>query len=269
MNGYDPFNVSRDGAVLGGYIQPGTAPVVVLQHGLCGDASQPAGLFPTGAGLRHAVLNCRGHGDTAVGPQDQLSIASFTDDLAAMICTLEVPVAAVGGISMGAAIALRLAVLHPGLVPALILVRPAWGLESAPANMMPNAVVGGMIAAGHTKADFDKSALAQTLAVQAPDSLASLRGFFDRAPLAVTAALLRRISADGPDVTAPDLATLTMPVLILGCADDIIHPLAHAQRLEMLIPGSRLVIVPPKGQNQPAHSAAVQAAIAAFMKGLA
>ena len=269
MIGYDPISLRRGGVVLGGYIQPGTAPVVVLQHGLCGDASQPAGLFPSGACLRHAVLNCRGHGDTEVGPQDLLSIANFADDLAAMIAALDAPVAAVGGVSMGAAIALRLAVLRADLVPALILVRPAWLVDSGPANMLPVAVVGGMIAAGYTRDDFDQSALAQTLAVQAPDNLASLHGLFDRAPLAVTAALLRRISADGPGVTAPDLAALTMPVLILGCADDIIHPLAHAQSLERLIPGSRLVIVPPKGSNQPAHSAAVQAAITAFMKGLA
>ena len=267
MNGYDQIAVNRGGAALVGYVQPGAGPIVVLQHGLCGDATQPADLFPTGCGFRHAVLNCGGHGQTAAWPADQLSIATFANDVAAMIAALGAPVAAVGGVSMGAAIALQMAVMRPELVPALILIRPAWITDNAPANMLPNAVVGGMIAAGYSVADFDQSALAQTLANTAPDNLASLRGFFDRNPLDVTATLLRQIAADGPGVTKADLAALTIPVLILGCTDDVIHPISHAEALEALIPGSRFVQVPSKGQNRLAHLAAVQDEIAEFLKG--
>ena len=268
MKGYDRFRLDRDGTDLAGYIQPGDGPIVVLQHGLCADANQPAELIPPQKGYRHAVLDCRGHGKSAAGPDDQLSLATFTDDVAAMVAALDQAPAAVGGISMGAAIALRLAVFRPDLVHALILVRPAWVVDSAPANMGPNAVVGGMLAAGYGLADFDQGTLAQTLAAQAPDNLASLRGFFDRKPLPMTAALLRRISADGPGVTINDLSVLTMPVLIIGCTDDIIHPISHAQTLEVLIPGSRLVKVPSKGQNRADHIAGVQGAIANFMEGL-
>lgn len=268
MKGYTTGSINRDGQALTSYVQPGDAPLVVLQHGLCGDANQPAELFPADAGLRHAVLDCRGHGKSPAGPYDHLSIATFADDLVTMIESLGATVAAVGGVSMGAAIALRLAVLRPDLVPALILVRPAWVIETAPTNMLPMAMVGGMIAAGYSVVDFNQSALAETLAIQAPDNLASLRGFFDREPLTDTAALLRRVSADGPGVTATDIGALTMPVLILGSADDVIHPISHAQRLELLIPGSRLVEVPPKGQNRKQHVAAVRLAIADFLKGL-
>ena len=186
-----------------------------------------------------------------------------------MIATLDTPPVAVGGISMGAAIALRLAVQRPDLVRALILARPAWVTENAPANMHPNAVVGAMLAAGQSVTDFDQSAVAQALAMQAPDNLQSLRGFFDRQPRATTAALLRRISADGPGVTAPDLAALTLPVLILGTNEDFIHPISHAQSLAALIPGAQFSEVPPKGKNRAAHVAAMQDAIANFLKGLA
>lgn len=268
MNSYDQIKLDRDGVELDACIQPGSGPIIVLQHGLCGDANQPADLIPAGLGWRHAVLNCRGHGQSQIGPEDQLSIATFADDVAALAAALDTPPMAVGGVSMGAAIALRLAVLRPDLVSALILVRPAWVTENAPANMLPNAVVGGMIAAGYGIADFDQSALAQILATQSPDNLASLRGFFNREPLAVTSSLLRQISADGPGVTAVDLAALDIPVLILGSTEDIIHPIAHAQVLETLIPGSRLVQVPPKGQDRARHIAAVQSAIADFVKGL-
>ena len=268
MNGYDPIRFARDEVALTGFVQPGVAPVVMFQHGLCGDAAQSAEAFAQIPGFRHAVMTCRGHGDRHLGPQDQLSIATFTDDLAAMIAKLGSPPIAVGGISMGAAMAMRLAVRCANLVPALIMVRPAWGAQAAPANMQPNAVVGDLLAAGQSVADFDQTATARDLRRSSPDNLASLRGFFDRMPRAGTAALLSRIAADGPGVTEADLAALRMPVLILGCRRDAIHPLALAQQLAALIPAAVFVEVPPKGQDRAAHIAALQDAVAHFLKGL-
>ena len=88
---------------------------VVFQHGLCGDARQTLQAFPDQGLLM--TLECRGHGQSdATGPY---SIAVFADDVAALIETLDGPVI-LGGISMGAAIATRLAVIRPDLVRALI-----------------------------------------------------------------------------------------------------------------------------------------------------
>lgn len=248
----------------GALVHEGAGPVVLFQHGLCGDAGQPAEVFPAGAGFRHAVLNCRGHGGAALGSVADLSIATFASDVGQVAAALR-PVA-VGGISMGAAIALRLAVTAPALVPALILVRPAWVVQDAPANMAPNAEAGRLLPLG--LAAFDASPVAQMLARVAPDNLASLRGFFARHPLDATGALLTAIAADGPGVTEADLATLRMPVLVLASAQDFIHPLDHARRLAALIPGATFVQVPPKGLDRAAHVAATQTSILSFLKGL-
>jgi pimeloyl-ACP methyl ester carboxylesterase len=51
----------------------------------------------------------------------------------------------VGGVSLGAAIALRLAVRRPELVCGLILARPAWVTRAAPDNMKPNAKCGARL----------------------------------------------------------------------------------------------------------------------------
>lgn len=260
MQGYETRALSG----LTAHVQPG--PKVILQHGLCGSAAQPAEVFPQGHGFGHAVLECRGHGQSPLGDPSQIALATFTDDLAALATTVN-PVA-VGGISMGAALALRLAVTRPDLVPALILSRPAWVTDAAPANMQPNAVVGRMIAQGRSLADFDATDLARHLALHAPDNLASLRGFFNREPLAETATLLTRISAQGPDVSPGDLAALDLPTLILASDEDVIHPFAHAVTLSRLIPGAVLVDLPPKGRDKAAHVAACQAAILQFLKGL-
>lgn len=262
-----PLTVASPAGRLQGQIT-GTGPIVVLQHGLGGDAAQPTEAFPQAQGFAHAVLNCRGHGASPAGDLNALTIAHFTDDLAQMIDALPGKPIAVGGISMGAAMALRLAVIRPDLVPALILSRPAWLTANAPATMHPNAEVGRMIAAGQSADDFARTDTARMLGRQAPDNLASLISFFTRQPPDVTAALLTRISADGPGVTQADLASLAIPTLILGCGEDFVHPLDLAKDLAQLIPGARLTELPPKGRDKAAHITAGHHAILTFLKGL-
>ena len=162
---------------------------MVFQHGLCGDCGQTAQVFPTSAGFRRVTLECRGHGASDCGPLERLSIAQFTDDLAAVIEAEALVPCVVGGISMGAAVALRLAVTRPDLVSALVLARPAWLVGDAPQNMAPNALVGDLLrrfAPAEAAQRFEASAIAADLAGTAPDNLASLRGFFQRLPVAQT-----------------------------------------------------------------------------------
>ena len=245
--------------------QRGAGLPVVFQHGLCGDARQTLEAFPDPAAYRLLTLECRGHGQSDMsGPY---SIAQFSDDVMALIGTLNGPVV-LGGISMGAAIAMRIAVIRPDLVRGLILVRPAWVTDAAPQNMEPNAEVGRLIATlgAEARARFAASLTAARLAVDAPDNLASLMGFFDRHPLAQTAALLQSIAADGPGITKAQLSGLRLPRLICGTTGDAIHPLSHVQELAHLIPGAAMVTLPPKGRDKTAHLAALHAAITAFLK---
>ena len=113
---------------------------------------------------------------------------------------------------------------------------------------------------------FAASATARQLAAEAPDNLASLMGFFNRSPQAETARLLTAISADGPGISPADLAALTLPVLVCATSEDAIHPGADAEGLAALIPQARLVHLPPKGRDKPAHLAALAAAMRQFLK---
>lgn len=240
-------------------------PPLVFQHGLCGDARQLAEAMAPLAPQRWHCVECPGHGASEAGAP---SISSFAEDVAAFIGTLPGPVV-LGGISMGAAIAVRLAVTQPELVRALVMVRPAWVTEAAPANMAPNAEVGALLSRlppDQARAAFAGGAAARRLAVEAPDNLASLMGFFDRRPQADTARLLTAISADGPGVTLADLRALRLPALICVTAEDAIHPAAHGQALARLIPGARLAHLPPKGRDKPAYLNALAAALRPFLK---
>src|ERR1700743_3399914 len=117
-----------DGVHLG-YEDVGEGRAVIFQHGLGGDARQTAEVFPNEPGLRRITLECRGQGESETGRVSALSIDTCSADVAALADHLNVGRCVVGGISLGAAIALRLALRRPDLVGGLILARPAWLFE--------------------------------------------------------------------------------------------------------------------------------------------
>ncbi|MDP4299994.1 alpha/beta fold hydrolase [Leptothrix discophora] len=248
----------------------------VFQHGLCGSVAQTAEACPDtlddGREVRLLTLSCRGHGPSPLGEPARLSIATLADDVAALIEQAGVGPVALGGISMGAAIALRLAVRRPDLVASLALVRPAWVTAAAPVNGRPNLEVGDWLARlppAAALAAFEASATARWLAEVAPDNLASLRGFFSREPIAETVELLRRIPADGPGVSDDDVRAIRVPVSVIGHEADAIHPMAHARALAALMPHARLVEITPKALDKAAYLNDLHAALRQHLRSLA
>ena len=67
-----------------------------------------------------------------MGDPARLSIAQCATDVAALLDHLDIDAAVLGGISLGAAISMRLAASTPWRIKALILARPAWVDEPAP-----------------------------------------------------------------------------------------------------------------------------------------
>jgi pimeloyl-ACP methyl ester carboxylesterase len=228
------------------YEDVGSGPAVIFQHGLGGDAAQVSEVFPVLPPVRRITLECRAQGKSEPGPLPELTIATFADDIAFLAAKLGIGRAVVGGISMGAATALRLAVKRPDLVGALVLCRPAWLFKPAPGNMQPIALVAELLRSMDpdlARDAFERSETAIRLARVAPDNLASLRGFFTRPNAAVTAALLGSIAADGPGVTEDEVRTIAVPTLVIGTAADAVHPFDMAAKLAATIPAAKLIEV--------------------------
>jgi pimeloyl-ACP methyl ester carboxylesterase len=265
MTGPAPW-VTADGLSLALHDAGGDGVPVIFQHGLCGDARQTVEAFPPDPRFRRITLECRGHGASAFDAAPTL--AKFTKDIEALAETLGRPVA-VGGISMGAAIALRLAVKRPDLVAALILVRPAWDTGAEPpANLAPNAEVGALLQrlpVAEAREAFLASPTAAILRKTAPDNLLSLMGFFNREPVSQTATLLAALAREPLGVTDADLAALRVPVLVCATGEDAIHPAALAEGIAARIPGAELCHLPPKGRDKAAHIAALHTAITDFL----
>lgn len=242
---------------------------VVFQHGLGGDNGQVVENFPDGPAYRRLTVECRAQGQSQPGSVRPFSIAMFAADILAVCDARGIDRFVMGGISMGAAIALHIAHRHRDRVAGLVLARPAWLFDAAPENMRPYALVAEYLRRlppEEARAAFAASALARDLATHAPDNLASLLKFFDRPEPAVTADLLGGIALDGPGVTEAEARALDLPTLVIGHGVDSVHPLAYARRLAETIPGARMAEIAPKATDKPRHVQQFRSELDSFLR---
>lgn len=255
-------------------IQPttirGRGPDLLFQHGLGGGCAQvdalldPADAVPLP--VRRITVACRGHDGVPLG-RGPATLAAFAADVereAEAISPALSPHAVLGGISMGAAIALLLAVRRPAA--ALILVRPAWDLgPDAPPNLrMLRQAATTMTAHGADgRALMRRSPSFAALARTSPDNATSLLAQWDAPDLHDRARLLSGI-AGCPLALGNARPAPACPVLIVSCPDDALHPAALAASLCRQLKG-RTVMVPSKSADPTGHGAAVRAAMRSFL----
>lgn len=110
------------------------APVVVLVHGL----TQQAHVFDAvaeGLADRYHVycLDVRGRGESAWGPPERYTMATYVDDLAAVVEALELHRMSLAGTSMGGLISMHFSARRPDLVVRLAV--NDIGPEASPAGL--------------------------------------------------------------------------------------------------------------------------------------
>lgn len=250
------------------FVDAGEGLPVLWQHGLGADRAQPAEVFPDDLPVRRLTLECRGHGASDLGEEREISIAGFTADVLALMDHLRVERAVVGGISLGAAIALRLAVRHPDRVAGLILARPAWIDGDGPAPLRIYREVAEAIERfgyGEGRRHFEQSSLLAEVEAESPDNAASLRSFFDPVRSDRVVPLLMRIPADGTGVTRDDIGLIATPTLVIANGRDYVHPLATARALAGLIRGAAFVQITSKTVSRERYVAEFRAALRAFL----
>jgi pimeloyl-ACP methyl ester carboxylesterase len=249
----------------------GDGPCVIFQHGLGGNESQVEAIFPPETLIQRLTLECRGHGLSDLGPTEHLTIPVFADDVAALATSRGIQSAIVGGVSMGAAIALHLAVHRPELVVGLVLARPAWIATAMPDNLEPYVTVAEFLSR-YSRVEalqrFEASVAAVRLARDAPANYVTLRRFFDHGEPQKLATLLKSIVNCKPGITETDLRGLNKPALIIGHGADLVHPLKIAVTLAELLPGSTLIQITPKVVDPVAHILDLRQAVAGFLREL-
>jgi pimeloyl-ACP methyl ester carboxylesterase len=268
----------RDGIVFH-YRDVGQGIPFVFQHGIGGDGGQPAGLLRPPPGIRLVCLDARAHGQTQpLGDASALSFDVFGDDLVAWLDHLGVARAVIGGISMGAGVALNVAVRYPERVAGLVLARPAWLDGPMPAeNVARFAIIARLLrrvaAAGAQQQDALRCAVAtfeasddyRELLASSPDTAQSLRGQLTNERAVAAVARLERLPVDRPIADLRAAAAIHVPVLVLAHQQDPIHRFAFGEKLAEAIPGARMVELTPKSIAREHHAAEVQGWLEAFL----
>jgi pimeloyl-ACP methyl ester carboxylesterase len=264
------FLTTEDGCPLA-YEDVGSGLPTIWQHGLGADRQQPAEVFPRIVGVRRITLECRGHGESQMGDPAHLSIAQFAADVAALLDRLGLDAAVLGGISLGAAISMRLAASIPWRIKGLILARPAWVDAPAPHTMKPYLVLAELLKEYGREEGLKRFANSEILAAVervSPDNAASLLSFFSRRDEQSTIELLSRIPKDGPGLSRQDMASIDMPTLIIGTGEEYVHPLRYASQLKDLIPGATLQIITSKTVDKALYQSQFRESLGSFLQRL-
>ncbi len=252
------------------YRERGQGTTLIFQHGLGGDVNQPFGLFVPPAGFRLLAFDCRGHGETRpLGSPDRIGLAAFADDLRALMLRLNLSSAILGGISMGAAVALNFALRFPQHVLGLVLSRPAWLDQPMSQNVQIYGTIASLIRQHGAKRGlelFKQTGLFADILHQSPDSANSLIGQFEQPRAEETVVKLERIPQDAPSRDRREWAAITVPTLVLASRQDPIHPFEYGEQIARIIPDAEFKEITPKSVSKERHTADVQTAIAQFLK---
>jgi pimeloyl-ACP methyl ester carboxylesterase len=249
----------------------GTGPTIVLMHGFGGSARN-FGPQARAFGKRWRVVrfDARGHGRSeAPADPDAYRPEAFVADVGRVLDRVGADRAVVGGLSMGAAVAVRFALAHPERVRALVL-----------AAFPPGARVGGFAAVAGPFADaIEREGLEAAGARYAWGPSSGLdetgaqlvrQGFLEHPPQGL-AHTLRGLLAVQPSAEelAPQAATLAMPTLLIVGGNDR-RSLAASRVLASAMPAARLVVVEGAGHIvNLADPAAFNAAVEEFLDAVA
>lgn len=252
------------------YDDVGSGPPVVLIHGypLCRRMWAPQVQALSAAGYRVVTLDLRGFGESEA-PSDAYSMSVFADDVAALLDHLGIDRAAVGGMSMGGYVLLRLLVRHRRRVAAAMFLVTRAAADDEPGRMRRTTLAHD-VAGGRPQVVTD--AFAQILfAADTPDErpelVAQVKDWMTAtAPQGLVGGLLAmRDRKDYVDA----LPSLKLPALVVGAELDRAVPPEHSRVLAEGLPNGRLRIIEGAGHmanlEQPE---AFNACLLEFLDGL-
>ncbi|HMF12595.1 MAG TPA: alpha/beta hydrolase, partial [Gemmataceae bacterium] len=185
--------------------------------------------------------------------------------------------AIIGGISMGAGVALNVAVRYPERVAGLVLSRPAWlAGPMPPENVARYAAIARLLRAVGAAddrgqaircalAEFEAQGDYQELLASSPDTAQSLRSQLTNERAVDAVARLERLPPDRPLADLRAAEAVLVPALVLARRQDPIHCFRFGARLAAALPGARLVALTPKSIDRERHAAEVQRCLGTFL----
>jgi pimeloyl-ACP methyl ester carboxylesterase len=223
------------------YREHGSGPrTIVLTHGLLMDGRMYTHLAPVlaDAGNRVITVDMLGHG-ASDQPHDMIaySMPQFGRDVIALLDHLQLPEAVIGGTSLGANVALEVAVAAPSRVRALVLEMPVLenALPAAAAAFVPLALA---LRISQRSMRFVASVMRK---IPRTHYLADVMIDFVRRDPAASLAVLDGLIFGRVAPPIDDRRALAHPTLVIGHPSDPIHPFSDADRIARELPNARLV----------------------------
>ncbi len=223
--------------------------VLVLGHGFGGSARNFRGQSRAlAARCRVVRFDARGHARSAAPLQAAAyTPEAFVTDLGRVLDRQGTTTAVVGGLSMGAGIALRFALAYPERTRALVLAAFPAGADRAGSYASLAARFAAMIEQDGLEAAGAEFIWGPTSGFDAAGADLVRRGFLEHQPHAM-AHILRGVIAVQPAVAelAPALAAVRVPALVIVGARDRLS-LDASRALAAALPAARLVEIPDAG----------------------
>jgi 3-oxoadipate enol-lactonase len=220
-------------------------PLILLHGGLANHLACRVFAAPLERELRLITPDVRASGKSHFA--GELSWDLLADDVAALIRHLGLPRAVVGGISSGAACAVRVALRHPDLVEALVVLTPAFGGADLGLTPVQQAAMAAMDAAG-SRAPAEGVEVLFPLFDALPEHVRArgraVAATYDPASVAATTRFLA--TGAQPFARGEELAAITAPVLLVPGIDPT-HPTEVADVYARNLPRCTVRAVEPAG----------------------
>lgn len=235
-------------------------------HGLGGSIAQVTNTLQGLKGFACIFQDQRGHGDSSLGNEEELSYETLAKDVLLLADHLGIDTPfAVGGISMGAAVSLKVAQLYPEAIKKLVLVRPALKRGRTPQPIPRWYDAFARYLQNRDPNGFFSSAVFAEIQREAP----LLAETFKRLSTQEDSLLYPgkyRIIPDLPLVDdMRELERVQTPTLILANHYDKVHAFEYGIELFEVLPHSRFFEVTSKAVDPLAHCREVTMRIQEFL----
>lgn len=254
------------------YVDQGSGRPVVFLHGLGADINHALGVLKQIPNVRAVSLEMRGHGRTSLGPASRISFQQFATDVVGLMDHLGISRAVVGGISMGSCVALKTALMYPGRVEGLIIVRPAWtheGMTPLACRLYP-LVYALMQEYGPVEAKriYARLVRRSPLYKDQPAALSAALNLFANRAARLTSIKYIQMAKDTPLAAAEELKAVTQPTLVVANTRDFIHPAGIAEYFAAHLPNAELRYIVSRSVSRRGHQLELVEVVKSFVESL-